>query len=952
VAIGGRTDGEGAGRGRLTGRAAETALLAGALDRAREGRPSLVVVEGEAGIGKSALVRDLVAGRGPDVRVLLASGEEAEQRLDLGIAEQLLREAEVLGLAAPPLGRGGARPDPLRVGAALLDLIRAATATAPLLVVVDDAQWADQPSLHALTFALRRLRREPVLTVVAQRPDALRLEPLHRLAADGDGRRIRLAGLDAHDLRSLVADRAGVSLAPRAGDRLHAHTRGSPLEALALVDELDPDELASGLGPLPAPRSYATVMLNRVAAAPADVERLVTAVAVVGMPVRVGLLAAMLGTDDIGALDAAIDHATRRGLLEREVRGGTTVLDVCHPLLRSAILGDLAPGARAQLHRRATLITRDPTRQMLHRLAAVLGEDPALGREAVELARDRLRHGWELSAVDLLVLAIERFPDGPERDEAVLLTVDSLLAIGDLATARDLLAGVEPRDDRAREHLLRGQLAFLDGDRRAAVRALRQAWDRDPEPDVAARAALVLATIASNGADGDRALEWARKALDRGGPDGPDAGHALTMVASAWALAGDLAAGAAEVADRRARLGRTAPSGDPGTAGEPTGAGTDRAGHPPGRADDTLLPHGLLLLWRGALHEALAAFDAGQRADGGGQLLVTATVHYSAADARYRIGDWDGALTEAEQLATTLDDTGVHLASPMAHSVAAFVLAGRGLATDAERHLALGAEAMAAADNPSGLLWLEVAAARLADACGDHAEVVRHLQPLADLTAHLRLPEGVQPWRADLVEAHTALGDLDPATAELEALDLRLDGGGPHALAGAARARGLLAAARGDHEAASAAFAPALATDPEQTGTFARARLELAAGGVARRRGHRREAADLLEAALSRLTALGASPYVERARRELAACGLTPRSRDGADADALTPAESAVARLVAHGSTNREVAAELVVSVKTVESHLSKVFAKLGVRSRTELANRWADGALADPPLT
>lgn len=348
-----------------------------------------------------------------------------------------------------------------------------------------------------------------------------------------------------------------------------------------------------------------------------------------------------------------------------------------------------------------------------------------------------------------------------------------------------------------------------------------------------------------------------------------------------------------------------------------------------------------MLLWDGALDEACEALEAALPAGGEqGSPLVVASIRYALADALYRIGHWDRSLDLADQLATTLDDADIHLAAPMAHAVAAFVLAGRGETARVDRHLTLGTEAAEASGNPSGLLWLTVAAARAAEARGDAEGVVAQLQPLAELTVDLPLPEGVQPWRADLVHALVSLDRLDEAEAALAMLDARLVGGGAHARTGAGRARGLLAAARGQEPAAADAFSAALAEDPMAAGGFACARLELVAGGFDRRRGHRREAATRLGSALDRFTAMEAVPYQARTRRELDACGLAPRART-ADPVALTPAETTVARLVAVGRTNREVAGELVVSVKTVETHLGRVFAKLGVRSRTELASRW-----------
>ena len=226
-------------------------------------------------------------------------------------------------------------------------------------------------------------------------------------------------------------------------------------------------------------------------------------------------------------------------------------------------------------------------------------------------------------------------------------------------------------------------------------------------------------------------------------------------------------------------------------------------------------------------------------------------------------------------------------------------------------------------------------------AAGDHDAVVARLGVLAEVLRHTDLPEGIQPWQADLVEALVAVDRLDEASRELAELRRRVSGGGAHVRAGVGRVGGFLAAAQGDDDAAVAIFDRALADDAVATGAFVRGRLELAAGAFHRRAGRRRIAAALLADALDRFDALGAEPFRVRAARELDSCGLMPRRRGDAGGQVLTRSERAITALVADGRTNREVATQLAVSVKTVESHLARIFVKLGVRSRTELANRW-----------
>ncbi|MEO6989238.1 MAG: AAA family ATPase [Aquihabitans sp.] len=944
-------DGDAAGSPHLIGRDVERSALHDALRLALDGHPHLVVVEGAAGIGKSALLRQFARAVDGQVAVLKASGDEAEQHLDYGLIEQLHAEAAVHGLQVPPMfGREGPRPDPLDIGSSLVQVATAASTDQPLLLIIDDAQWGDSASLQAITYALRRLRAQAVLTVIAQRPDVPALAPLSRLCQDERGARLRLAGLGSSHLDELLRQARGIALGEQAAQRLHEHTGGNPLEALTLADELDAETISSGIGPLPAPRSYATLALNRLAGCRPETERLVAAVAVMGTPVEVGPLVDMLGLDGLGALAGPLDEAvTERHLLMVE-RAGRQMVDVAHPLLRSAVVDDLPPGLRSELHLLAATVTDDPARAMVHRLRGTITHDSGLGVEATTLARELLGAGWDLTAVELLSEAAKVLPDGSDRTEAMLLAANRLFTTGEMRAARELLARVHG-DGGALGLLVRGQDLLHRGHTKAAWNSLMSAWERSPEPRVAGQVAGLLATLSSNAGQGSRSITWAHAALEHAEPAGSELSHAFVMLATGWAFDGDLKRGLAEIdrwLDRltpqpRSRFGR----------------------------DDALLARALLLLWSGRFVEAERTFD--EILDVGetlGPLLTRVTASYSRADARYRQGNWDGALKEAERLVAIMAAGDHDLARPMAHGVAAFVHAGRGAVDHAERHLAEGHAAQVRSDNTSGLLWLLIGDARIGSATGDHHRVVTQLQPLADLLKTSGLGEGVQPWRADLVEALVGLHRLDEAQDALTELERRIESGGVQAQLGAARARGLLLAALGDDDAAEAAFTSGLTTLPPPTdaevpfveptptdgGPFLQARLELAAGSFARRRGRRRHAADLLTAAAGRFDNLKAAPYLQRARHELEACGLAPRARCEGGPAPLTPAERQVAALVAKGLTNRDVANRLHVSVKTVESHLARCFTKLDVRTRTALAVRWTeqtaspDGRPVPPP--
>ena len=331
------------------GRADDLARLDGAVARAAAGVPTVVLVTGEAGVGKSHLVGAL--GRRGAATVVATACDPAEATRDYAVVGRLARAAPlpadvVEGLSPRP---GTA---PLDAGAALLRFIDETQLADPLVVVVDDAQWADRPSLDALTFAARRLRADRVAFVVTCRSEQVDDLPLGlvRLAdEDGGGVRIDLAGLDAPAVAELAVAHLGHPLPPEAASRLQAHTAGNPLHVTALLRELPADALA-GSAPLPAPRSYARLVLARMAGCGEDARRLMAALAVLGLHAPLAVVS------DVGEVDdplVALDEVVETGLATVVDRPGLRELAVAHPLVRAAIVEDLAPSRLAGLHRAA-----------------------------------------------------------------------------------------------------------------------------------------------------------------------------------------------------------------------------------------------------------------------------------------------------------------------------------------------------------------------------------------------------------------------------------------------------------------------------------------------------------------------------------------------------------------------------------------------------------------------
>jgi ATP/maltotriose-dependent transcriptional regulator MalT len=335
-------------------------------------------------------------------------------------------------------------------------------------------------------------------------------------------------------------------------------------------------------------------------------------------------------------------------------------------------------------------------------------------------------------------------------------------------------------------------------------------------------------------------------------------------------------------------------------------------------------------------HSAATALRAGS-------VRIAVWAYVWLAHAGFAVGAWDEAAADAERAVSLLEETGHEWLRPLARCAAVMVPAARGEWTTADEH------ASAASARPGDYELMTVAAAlasaHVGAARGDYPAVLRAVEPILLITPRQGVDEpGFWPWQDLYGDALVTAGRLDEADEFLrpheELAESRHRGS---TVARLARVRGRLAAAQGDITAADRAFQRGLTEIERLPMPFERALLELAYGQVLRRAGQRRAAAHQLQAARDRLAALNARPYLERCDRELAASGLSPAKRSDFDPSRLTAQESAVARLVAAGMGNRQVATELFVSIKTVQFHLTHIYAKLGISSRGELAAQFRD---------
>ncbi len=895
-------------------------MLDAEMQAVRAGHPRFVMVEGEAGIGKSSLLsRFVLEHRG--ICPLRASGDEAEMLLAWGVADQLLAGAGPAG-AEGSAQAGAARrkdADATAVGAQLVTVLGDLQAGDRVVaVVVDDLHWSDQPSARALLFAFRRMHADRVLGVVSARPGALsRLgEGWSRFAA-GDPRvtRLRLGGLSAEDLAALARTLGVGELSGRAVAQLLDHTGGNALHCRALLEELGPDGLARAGDDLPAPRELAGVVLARLRALSEPAQELVAAAAILGRRCPLATAAALAG---LGDPLAALDEAAAAGLLAEDQAGSDAGIAFAHPLIHAAVRDDLGSARRHRLHQVAATLVPGPA-ALHHRVAAAVGPDDSLARDLEEAARQAATAGTAAQAAAWLAQAAAASTDRAGQERRLLDAVATLVDSADVAGALALWPQVAQLGPSARRSALRGHLDLLCGRGSVVEAHLLEAWQaHDPvtEPLVGAAAATSLAAYLCTLRRVGEALAWGERAV------AASAGHpaarlqAEILVALSLTLAGRGAEGLA-------RLDGLAAA----------------AAEVPLEFTDGLVMRGMCRLFTddmaGALSDLSVGVDrlrAGVSSHHPGHCLVY------LSDAEYRLGAWDDALMHCELAVSLARDSDRTWDSAFMHGYAALVPAARGDWQRAGAHVEASRAAAHAFGTGTGVTTAAMAGGELALARGDLEAVLAATEPARALgRAEFA---GVADWRPAEAEALIGLGRLDDAQAALAELDAAIPAcGRASASMTANRLHGDLAVLQGDLDSAGNYFAAAWELARHLPLPFQVALLERDDGRRLRRAGDRQRAVRRLRQARDHMAALGAQPHVAACGRELALCGaeIKPEQRPAWN---LTASELAVARLVCTGRSNREVAAELYVSVKAVEFHLGHVYDKIGIRSRKDLADR------------
>ncbi len=917
---------EGAGGGTpFVGRAAELSALRAILCEVRSGQPRTVLVEGPSGIGKTALIERFLLGE-EEVQVLRASGEQWEALVAYGVIDQLLRVAGVSG-GALFARRERALPteEPVSVGAWILEVLEDLEKKAPLALVIDDAHWADMDSLRALLFALRRLVNERVLTVLTVREeDAARLpEGLRRLANGTSGATLRLRALETSDIHMLAAALGVPGLTARTAERLHDHTHGNPLYVSALLSELPADRWRTWEPSLPAPSGYAAQVMRRLDACGPAARRLVEAASVLGVRAPFATAAALARVEDPLA---ALEEASVAGLLQARDDVGVRDVVFPHPLVQAAVYGRLGPARRAGLHRSAAALVQEDRAALRHRVAAATPPDPDLAAELDAFAGRYAASGAWAGAASVLVEASQLSATREEREQRLLRAVDAMVSAGDLVQASSFARDVVGFAPGGMRDGTLGYLAVLRGRPTEAEHLLESAWgycDPARDPGLAAVVAQRWALHSVGRLRGAEIEQWAERSIALAAPDATVRVEAEALLGLGLGWSGRVPEGLAAYESILDRL----TSAQEGVL-----------------AARVRMAQGWLRLVVDDIDGARATLTQTvptQSGTGSIRIAVWASVWLSRAE--YSAGAWDKAAMAAERAVSLLEESGHEWLRPLARWAAVGVPAARGEWQAAEEHAGLAAvqsgdyELMIVAE---GLARAEVAAAR-----GDHEAVLRALEPLLAIRPREGIDEpGFWPWQDLYGDALVSTGRWEQAEAFLAPHEeLAAARGRRSSIARFARVRGRVEAAAGRVDSADAAFRRGSEQLEGLRMPFQQALLELTYGQMLRRHGRRRAAADQLHSAHDRFLELRARPYLELSERELRACGLAPAKRLNFDPSRLTAQELAVARLVAAGMSNREVASELFISIKTVQFHLTHVYSKLRVGSRAELAAHLKD---------
>jgi DNA-binding CsgD family transcriptional regulator len=901
----------------LRGRGAQSAQLDGLLDRARAGHSGVLMLSGEAGVGKTALLEYVMASASASgLTVLRVAGIESEMELAFAALHQLCgpmldrldrlpaRQRDALETAFG-LGAGEA-PDRFLVGLAVMSLLSEVAQELPLVCVIDDAQWLDHASAQALAFVARRLLAEPIVLLFAAREPSEPLTGLPELA---------LAGLADPDARALLSSVVPGRLDGRIAQQIMAETRGNPLALLELPRGLSAGQVAGGFG-LPGALSLSgrieSSFLRRLAALPEDTRRLllVAAAEPTGDPALLWRAAERLAID-ARALEPA--ESDRLIDVDRRVR-------FRHPLVRSALYRSATPHERREAHRAladATDARVDPDRRAWHLAVATAGANEAIATELEHAAARAHARGGLAAAAAFQERAVGLTSDPSLRAQRALAAAQTKYEAGALDDAVSLLdiadAAAHRGAQRARVDLQRAQIAFASrrGSNAPALllKAARELERFDPK---LARTtyldALTAARFAGPLAGAADLVKVGEAALAASQPEAPGPSDLLLQALAVQIVRG-YAAGAPLLKDALSAFER-----------------------------ETVLPpeEGRWLslalwaaadLWDDETWRRLTTRGV-ERAREVGALTA---IPFALSMLSY-IHATSGELTAAESLLDEIRAASEATGTPAQPYLALWIAAVRGRESETRDLIRTTSDDAAARGEGFATFVIEHVTAVLYNGLGRYTAALAALRRQAvDPSYRDSAPRPM----AELIEAAVRSGERELAELALQRLAETTSAAGTDwALGMEARSRALLS----DGDSADALYREAIERLGRTSIRLQLARAHLLYGEWLRRERRRREARQQLRTALEMFTSMGIEGFADRSERELLATGERARKRSVETRDQLTPQEAQIARLARDGLSNAEIGARIFVSQTTVAYHLRNVFTKLNIASRHQLS--------------
>ncbi|MEV7997582.1 AAA family ATPase [Pseudarthrobacter oxydans] len=927
----------------LVGRDGVFAQLAEILRTVRKGKVAAVVLTGPAGSGKTAVLESFLehcrtGARG--VRVLSAMGDEWEAQFALAGYSQLmltppLRSAKAYDggqrLPAGPLASLGT-DQVVNYASTLGTHLDGLQSHGSVVVAVDDVHKLDVESLRILTFVMRRLHGKKILFLLTLDPADAQCIPAGVLdyLTGHQVVRIPMEPLTPQQVQEVARRLHGIDLSVTAAHGLVRHTGGLPQPVTELLRELPAETWLSWFPSLP-PTSRLRARVHSVLdfASPALVA-VAEAASVLDRSAGLHEVAAVSGVESV--LDA-LDEGHRAGLLRLSVDQARSAVVFVEPGTAEAIYEQIVPSRRIALHRLAAEAVQPEGEKLGHRVSATPAGDQALAEELEDFAGRQAAVGAWQDVATALFSASRLSLDIRARNDRLLRAVDALVGAGNIAEAQTWSAAVDALPPSPLRSSVLGYLSTVSGQNDSAQSQLEMAWrtsnpERDPKAAARVAQRFVLHGVASW--DGPMITAWAERAMSLTEPGTP--AHVESEAIYGLGLYARGRLGEAEASYQRA-FGHAAENA---------------------QKQRVQMGAGWLALRLDNVESALVNFESAAPTEyRGGSLRISLWAEAWLARTHLVLGNWDAAAATIARSSVRLETSRMPLIRPLLYWTAAELWSMRGDWDRARYYVSQ------AAVQPGTYRAMQVPAslarARFHEARADYESALAVLQPLTELDPWTEDRVSFWPWQDTYINALVMTDQLDTAEAFLTSFEgLRREREVPSDMARMAWARGRLLAAQGDPDAAREHFEAALGHLRGLNRPYLRARISFAFGQSMRRAGKRRLASSVLRAARDLYDSLGAATYVERCDRELKATGLDVGNLpDPADAVLtavrdhhlqLTAQEQAVAELVAGGATNKEAARALFLAEKTVQYHLTRLYRKMGIRSRSELAAAFRAG--------